>query len=307
MIRHLLFLLSLTTAFTLSGQAAGLLTEADRQRLTEDEKALRQVAYRMHTDSSAENRFASCKKLIQGLVTTLKTPSSYRYPFDSLPGVKVISSPDNSFRFFTWELHVDRDQYRHYGAIQFNTKRLKLLPLVDRGAALRQNPETAPMTNDNWLGYVIYDMIPAGEYDGRPYYFLFGFDRYAAFSRKKILDVLYFDAAGKPHFGLPVFDTYTEEGLLREDRLRIVLEYHAAANVALRFERENSQIVYENLILAQGEQGNPINLPDGSYHALEYGTDGRWHERSKVYSHVYERAPVPEPKAKENVNIFGRN
>jgi hypothetical protein len=47
-------------------------------------------------------------------------------------------------------------------------------------------------------------------------------------------------------------------------------------------------------------------MPDGSYHALELGKDGRWHEVSKVFSHKYEKAPIPEPKQVTKSDILGR-
>ena len=299
------FFLSALCSMTLVAQA-GPLSEANAAKLQKAQSELLSLSYTMHTDSSEEARFYACKLLIKDLVGALKTPNSFHFDFSDLKGVKVIMAPDSSFRFFTWELHVNREEYRHYGAIQYNTGELKLLPLIDRGDQLRQNPETAVTTNTNWLGYVIYDIVRGGTYEGKPYYFLFGYDRHAALSRQKILDVFYFDGAGMPVFGLPVFAVYTPEGHLLEDHTRLVLTYSAEANVAMRFEAETSRIVYENLIIAQAPDGGPISLPDGSYHALEYGTDGRWHEVSKVFDHKYEKAPVERVRPAEERDIMGR-
>jgi len=299
------FLPLLFLSFALTAQA-GKLTDADRNRIAEAEKELLRLSYAMHTDSSDEARFTACKALIKGLVSALKTPNSYHYDFSKLKGVSVVDSPEDDYRFFTWELHVSRDVYRHYGAIQYNSSDLKLLPLIDRGAQLRQNPETALTTNEDWLGYVVYKIIPGGIFEGRTYHFLFGYDRYGATSRQKFLDAFYFDREGKPHFGLPVFVTHTPEGHPLEDRTRLLLEYSAEANVAMRHNPETGRIIYENLILTQGPNGEPLSVPDGSYHALELGKDGRWHENSKVFSHTYEKAPVPRVKEKERKDVIGR-
>ena len=303
--RFLLPLLLLLTTTALSAQA-GLLSPEQRASLVTAEADLVKLSYTMHTDSSADRRFRACQDLIGGLVAALKTPNSFAYDFAELRGVKVLPSPDRSFRLFTWELHVDAEEYRHYGAIQFNSGELKLLPLVDRGAQLRQNPATAVVTNRDWLGYVAYEIRRGGTFEGRPYYFVFGFDRYARLSRQKMLDVLYFDRAGTPTFGLPVFVLYTPEGHLLEDHTRIVLEYSAEANCVLRYDEDTQRITYENIILARGPDGGPSNLPDGSYHALEYGTDGRWHEVSKVFDHVYDKAPVPVAREEKQVDLIGR-
>ena len=299
------FILSALCTAALFAQA-GPLSVADNVKLQKAESDLLQISYTMHTDSSDDTRFLACKLLIKDLVEALKTPNSFNFDFSGLEGIKVIMAPDSSFRFFTWELHVNREEYRHYGAIQYNTGELKLLPLIDRGAQLRQNPETAVTSNTDWLGYVIYNILRGGTYQGKPYYFLFGYDRHAALSRQKVLDVFYFDDEGKPVFGLPVFAVYTPEGHLLEDHTRLVLTYSAEANIAMRFEPETNRIVYENLIIAQGPDGGPISLPDGSYHALEYGTDGRWHEVSKVFDHKYEKAPVERVRPTEAKDIVGR-
>ncbi|OAV45307.1 hypothetical protein A3850_012735 [Lewinella sp. 4G2] len=290
----------------LSAQAKSLSKKAMREVQAQEEKLVG-LSYVMHTDSSADQRFAACRELIKELVETLKTPNSYSYPFDSLRGVVVKESPDQKFRIFSWELHVDADLYRHYGAIQFNESKLKLIPLMDRGDELRENPENVVLTPDNWLGYVTYDIVPAGKYNGETMYFLFGFDRYGKFRRQKILDVLTFDQFGKPSFGAPVFRTYTPEGLLMEDRKRIILMYGAESAVVMRHDIYNNRIIYENLVMMPGNSGEgPVNVPDGSYHSLELDDQGIWFEVEKVFDHKYEEAPREAGKAPAGQDLFGR-
>lgn len=294
--------------FSLAGIAqSGELSQENRDSMELAEQELLALSYVMHTDSSADRRFTACKELIRGLVTSLNRPNSFRYAFPELEGVSIQYAPDSSFRIFTWELHVNRDEYRHYGALQRNTENLQLTPLIDRGFTLRENPENAILGPDNWLGYVVYRMIPGGTYNGSPYYLLFGFDRFGTWRRQKILDVLTFDQNGKPQFGLPIFDTYTEKGQLMPDRSRIILEYGAEGRVAMQYEADSNRIVYENLILMPGtnEEG-PVNMPDGSYHALEY-RDGRWTEITKIFNHVYDKAPRDPERKADGRDILGRH
>ena len=283
------------------------LAPAASQELRAQEDTLRGLSYIMHTDSSADNRFAACKQLIKGLVEALKTPNSYQFGFDSLPGVVVKESPDRTFRIFSWELHVDADNYRHYGAIQRNSPTLQLTPLLDRGDRINQNPEYAVLSAEDWLGYVVYDLVPAGRYEGRPMYFVFGFDRYGKFQRQKVLDVLYFAADGKPVFGAPVFETYNEENLLVPDRKRIILQYGAEASAVLRHERSSNRVVYEHLIMMPGDgETGPVQMPDGSYRALELSDSGIWRQIDKVFDHKYEEAPREAGKAPAGRDFFGR-
>ncbi|WP_116125044.1 hypothetical protein [Lewinella sp. IMCC34183] len=306
--RILLFLLALT-ATDLSAQRATAPAAADRAALTAAVPRLAALAETIYTDSTAEARFAACRDLIRELVTTLDRPNSFSVDFGEVPGLSIQYPPDSTFRIFTWELYVDRDEYRHYGAIQRNTPELELVPLVDRGETWLENPENAIVGPDNWLGYAVYDITPGGTYEGRPYYFLFGYDSYDGYRRRKILDVLSFTPDGQPRFGLPVFVTYTDSGLLLADRARLILMYGAEATVALRYDTDLEGVVYENLIMMPGSYGEgPVNMPDGSYHFLRYDPTGRmWHEEEQLFNHKYEEAPREVPRPDGGRDILGRS
>ena len=282
------------------------LSDEDREAMVAGEERMVMLAEKVYTDSSQEQRFQATRDLIRELVSTLDRPHSFDYAFN-VPGLSIQYAPDTTFRIFTWELNVDRDQYRHYGAIQRNSENLDLVPLVDRGDEWLENPENMLAGADNWLGYAVYDIVPAGTYEGHPYYFLLGYDSYSTYRRRKILDVLHFDAQGKPRFGLPVFATYTDSGLLLTDRARIILEYAAEATVALRDDEELGGILYENLIMMPGSNGEgPVQVPDGSYHLLRMNERGDWVEEEQIFTHKYEEAPREVPKPSEGRDIFGR-
>ncbi len=270
------------------------------------ETELAALALTMYTDSSDENRFRACHELIPQLVAALKPRNSFQYPFD-VKGVSVQYPADSTFRIFSWELHVNREEYRHYAAIQFNEPALRLVPLRDRGFELRQNPETAQLGKENWLGYAIYRLMDGGTYQGKPYYFLFGYDSYGSFRRNKVLDVLSFDEAGNPIFGLPVFQTYTEQGQLISDRTRIILQYGAEGTAALRYDPDLGAIIYENLVLVPGPNNEgPVGMPDGSYHALRLQPDGIWAEEEKLFTDKLDEAPRNKPVDAEAKDIIGR-
>ena len=289
------------------GQTAGELSTQDRQVLQEAEGRMATLIETVYTDSSAELRFQACRDLIRELVTALDRPHSFTYAFDSLPGLSIQYAPDRSFRLFTWELMVDRDGYRHYGAIQKNSEQLDLQALVDRGDTWLENPENAIVGADNWLGYVAYDLVEGGTYAGRPYYFVLGYDSYEAYRRRKVLDVLRFDPEGKAVFGLPIFTTYTESDLLLDGRARLIMTYGAEATIALRYDTELGGVIYENLVMVPGSYGEgPVSMPDGSYNRLALGQDGKWREETQVFTHKYEEAPREVPLPGEGRDLLGR-
>ena len=283
------------------------LTTADRAEMTAGEERIAAHVRRIYTDSSEAARFAATRDLIRELVSTLDRPHSFDYAFGDVPGLAVAYAPDSTFRIFTWELNVDREQYRHYGAIQRNAPALELIPLVDRGDEWLGNPENEISGAESWLGYAVYDIVAGDTYRGKPYYFVLGYDSYSLYRRRKVLDVLHFDETGKAVFGLPVFLTYTDAGLLLPDRARIILEYAAEATVAMRPDPELGGILYENLIMMPGNNGEgPVQVPDGSYHLLQMDEQGRWLEKEQVFTHKYDEAPREVPKPSEGRDIFGR-
>ena len=299
----LLFLL-----FALVGPVcAQELSSADRQVMADGEERIAAHVRRIYTDSSEAARFSATRDLIRELVSTLDRPHSFDYVFGDVPGLAVAYAPDSTFRTFTWELNVDREQYRHYGALQRNAPDLELVPLVDRGDEWLGNPENEIAGADSWLGYAVYDIVAGDTYRGKPYYFVLGYDSYSLYRRRKVLDVLHFDDTGKPVFGLPVFLTYTDTGMLLPDRARIILEYAAEATVAMRPDPELGGILYENLIMMPGNNGEgPVQVPDGSYHLLQMDEQGRWLEKEQVFTHKYDEAPREVPKPSEGRDIFGR-
>ncbi len=297
--RKLLYLLAMFVSTGLWAQDDAM--DAAVPRLT----ALTETIY---TDSSETARYQACRDLIRELVTTLDRPNSFLYDFGEIPGLSIQYPADSSFRIFSWELYVDRDTYRHYGAIQKNTPDLQLIPLVDRGSEWLENPENFIAGADNWLGYAVYHIEDAGTYRGRPYYFVFGYDSYEAYRRRKIMDVLSFDGEGRPQFGLPIFDTFTEAGLPLDGRARLIMMYGAEATVALRFDPEQGGVVYENLIMMPSTYGEgPVQMPDGSYHMLQLGADGRWHEEEQLFKQTYKEAPREVPRPSEGRDILGRD
>ena len=57
-------------------------------------------------------------------------------------------------------------------------------------------------SNNNWIGAIYYKMVMK-EFRGKNYYTLLGFDDFSVSSNKKWMEVLSFNAAGKPVFGGP--------------------------------------------------------------------------------------------------------
>lgn len=293
----LVFALSLTASLVAAQQQDTLwkkhFSAEELAHFDGQEDTLALLAYVVVNDSMPEHRFAACHKMIPLLVSALKTPNSFRFPFERLKSVSIMYPPDSSFRVFTWQLYVDKDEYRYYGAIQMNTKDLKLYPLKDRSFEIKGNPEQLELTPEQWYGVVYYNIQQTDAKTGR-YYLLFGFDGNEFFRKRKVLDVLTFKS-GQPVFGAPVFRHENKKGEV-SFRKRRVIEYSAAASVRFNYDPALGIIIYDHLITMPGEDGEGLNnYPDGSYEGYKLEKTGFWHHIENVFTQTQDVAPRPFP------------
>ena len=196
-------------------------------------------------------------------VRVLKYPGSYLYPFDSLTFLTKLIPPDNSFRLFNWTFKFSDGSYRYYGAIQLNnTEELKLIPLYDRSANLKEDIEDTILTNESWFGAQYYD-IAQTNYKKKKYYILLGWNGNDQVSHKKVIEILTFEDE-KPVFGAAIFKIGKRS---LNNKYRKIFEYNSNAIVALKYEPEKNCIVFDHLVPpdAKSEGKTYTYIPDGSY------------------------------------------
>lgn len=274
------------------------------ERLHTGEDTLALLAYAVINDSIEQERFAACRGLIQTLVRTLKTENSFQYRFDRLKSISIMAPPDSSFRIFTWQLFVNDSTYRYYGAIQMNSPELKLFPLIDRSETMDERPVFEALPSERWYGALYYTLRQFDTKEGNKY-LLCGFDAYTFFEKRKVIEVLSFDAAGKPVFGAPVFDKPD----VKQAELRMLFEYSAEASVRVNWDEQYQLILFDHLIPWPSPFGRGISfVPDGSYDGLRL-EKGRWKYIDKVFNDVQEEAPRPEPvlDSRQDKDIMGKD
>jgi len=273
-------------------QEAGQLSEESRVYMNEVEDTLGVLGFTIINDSVPEERFAACRKMITSLVQVLKEEHSFEYPFDRLKNVSIQYPQDSSFRVFSWQLYVDQNDYRYYGAIQMNTPELTLFPLIDRSFQV-EKVEKEILPPEKWYGSVYYNIKQVDGPNGR-YYLLFGYDGFEFFRNRKVLEVLTFNQEGKPLFGAPVFEMQ-QEGKAPEFKNRLCLEYSAEASVRLNYDAALEMIVFDHLILMGGQYGEgPVYVPDGSYEGFRI-ENGELVHVNKIWDQMQEEPPRPMP------------
>lgn len=259
------------------------------QQLQGIEDTLGVLGYAIVNDSIEAERFAACRVFITTLVRALKIENSFKYPFEQLRSVSILTPPDSSFRIITWQLFVNDSTYRYYGSIQMNERSLKLYPLIDRSFEMKDFPSMEQLPPDRWYGALYFNIRQFDTKQGRKY-LLFGYDAFEFFEKRKLLDVLSFDKEGKPVFGAPVFEKENEF-----PEHRVYIQYSADAKVKLNWDEQYKMILMDHLIpLASPYGRGTTSVPDGSYNAYKL-EKGHWKYIDKVFDDKQKDVPFPEP------------
>ncbi|MBD1384586.1 hypothetical protein IDJ75_04785 [Mucilaginibacter rigui] len=211
-------------------------------------------------------RKAANYTFIRTLVSALKVPHSFNFPFDSVKSISTLNSPDNRFRILSWHVMNQDGSYRFYGTVQMNTgNNLLMYPLEDYSPMLK-NPEDSVTDNRKWFGAQYYKIIRVAA--ATPYYVLLGWKGNNVKSTKKVIEVLSFDKEDKPNLGMPVFNG---------SRKRVVFEYTRQASMLLRYVPEQNLIVFDHLAPPDDKmKDHPETFgPDLSYDGYKL-KNGRW-------------------------------
>jgi hypothetical protein len=253
-------------------------------------------------------RFRSDSHFTRILVRALKTPYSFYYPFDSLASISRLTSPDSTFRIFTWQVSLDQDVHRRHGAIQMNTSdgSLKLFPLIDRTTVINAVADT--ITNNEWWIGAIYYKILQNEFNGHIFYTLIGYDENNVRSTKKRIEVMYFNEQKLPVFGGNFFD-FSADSLPKKTQARFWIEYKKNGNARMNYDDDLQMILYDHLISETNEPTKKFTyIPDGDYEGFKWEY-GKWKHIDKVFQFKLEdgQAPVEKPNTENKLKPVKKN
>ncbi len=214
---------------------------------------------------------------IRTLIQILNEPSNYSLDFDSISTLSVLDAPDQTFRLFTWVVPQEPGNWRHFGCVLTHEKKPRIIGLIDQSDQYLDRNDTS-FGSKAWYGQIYYAIVPKTQkYSGQTCYTLLGYDHHEPFSRRKMIDFLWFDDAGDVHFGAPLLET--EE----KDYYRYWIEFSSEASAAMRYDEELQTIVFDYLA-----PRNPRNkglyfdyVPDGTFDAFLFRKKG-WEFRADV-------------------------
>lgn len=241
------------------------------------EDSLKSLSSKIINSTDEVVRRNSNNLFIKTLVSTLKLPNSFYYPFDSVVSVSILKSQDDVFKIFTWHLYSDDGSYRYYGAIQKNNKeKLELYPLFDNSRYI-PNAEDTILTKDSWYGAHYYTIAETKKSPRNKQYILLGWKGDNIKINQKIIDVLSFDKEGKPVFGAPIFN-YGDSV-----KTRVIFKYARTVSMMLRYLPSKKWIVYDHLACPNATQLGMYEFygPDLSYDGLKFKRK-KWYLMEKI-------------------------
>jgi hypothetical protein len=267
----------------------------DWERLSTLEDTITLLAKIAVQDTLLSERQAAHDRLLPLMREALAMPNAFAYPFSKIENISIQQPKDGTFRLFTWQLCIDKDNYQYFGFLQLNRSKPMVIELTNNVAdILKLEKET--LTPDRWFGCVYYNVKEFKTQDGMKY-LLFGYNANNEDEHIKVCDVLVLRGS-TVRFGSPVFEVADIAGRKRERLNRLVLTYAADVVVRLNYDTEMNCIMHDHLeTMASKNPTIPFTyVPDGTYEAFELKKD-IWEHLDKVPTVVLKdgEAPRPEP------------
>lgn len=181
------------------------------------------------------NRFNTLFK--KELKSTLLEKEAFTYPFDSLKSMSTITSPDNKFRIFNWNVEMESRVNKFYCFIL--KKDGRIIELRDNYRNII-SPELKILSDKNWYGAVYYEIIKlkSGKYT------LLGWNGKDEFTTQKVIEVMSLKRKSIK-FGGTIFKY--EDTRIR--KRRIILKYANDAFVTVKYleTKKGKQIIFSHL------------------------------------------------------------
>lgn len=254
----LLFLFSTLTLGTLFGQ--------NIQKMNSWQDSLVDLGHQMFVRVAEAERLESNFKFIKTLVSALQEPNAYYYSFDKLDMISILSSPQDDFRIFSWNIPLQDGSFLYYGAIQHKIAggKLHLTPLLDKTFEI-SNPDEDVTTNQMWYGAQYYGIVPVA--DGK--YALLGWKGHHPEYSQKVIEILQIDDKGEVRLGAPVFSD--DPSLVRK-----IFSYTRSATMYLQYNPDSNRIDFDHLVPLRPEfEGDYKHYgPDLTHDGYRIGEQG---------------------------------
>jgi hypothetical protein len=254
----------------------------------------------MTNASSPEHRIHADEQFTAKLNTELETIGSFQNRFESIPWIFIQYNQDSSWRFISWQLEMEKDDFEYRNVFQKSDGEFSLF-----GKNQIEISEREEYGLKDVYSAVYYDLIPFEDY-----YFILGYRRNKNNITQRICEVFKFEN-GNPTFGLPIFkeNINTPDG---RGKRRIIINYTSTAKANLNVSPSDRTIIFDHIISIPNRdpnEGGMLLVPDGSYSAFEFVDQNSWIFKEKLYSDI-QATPLNNPLKSSDPNkknILGKS
>ena len=179
------------------------------------------------------------------LERVIVTKHAFNHPFDSLKTMGTLISPDETFRFFNWNIENDDGTQSFYCYVVKPSRGNKpntFIELVDRSAGMKGQPVNMSLDNNRWYGALYYKIIPVKK-GSRTFYTLLAWDGNNRITTKKFIETMYFSGSRRIKFGYPLIKTS------KGTQKRFFLEFTSEQYVSMKHkpEKKSELIIFDHL------------------------------------------------------------
>lgn len=216
----------------------------------------------------------------------LETEKAFSIESDFHKFISILNAPDEKFKLVTWLIKGADETYDFRGhIIRTDGQHIELI----RDGSMSEDLAFNSSSDKDWYGCLYYDIMNTDE---KNKYLIFGIDPNGIYDNQKIVDVITVKEDGA-EFGAELFEDKESKGTFMN---RLILQYSSDAAVKLHYNKDLKMIVHPHLQSVMGFQPGqgPTRIPDGTYEGY-YLKKGKWLYKEKLFDHVYEEAPRPQP------------
>jgi hypothetical protein len=204
------------------------------------------------------------------LLETIQYPTSYSYSFESLTSLGIITSPDNAFKLYCWNVEMEDASNRFYCFLVRKGKRNnknKVIEFLEKNSVSAMSQDV--LTENNWYGALYYKIIPV-EKGSKKIYTLLGWRSNGTLSHSKLIDVISIHGT-HVKFGDLIFKNK------RELKRRVCFEYSKKSMMSLKYEINLERIIFDHLSPESPSMTGFFEyyVPDMSYDAYFFEED-KW-------------------------------
>jgi hypothetical protein len=196
----------------------------------------------VYADSDSAKRELN-NTLLRTVRAFLESDSNFYVSLKNLEFMGDLRSPDGVFRLITWNLALTTNEHIYFCQIQLNPDRYSnssVIELQDKSYKT-ERAEFRQLHPEKWYGVLYYDIVPF-RLKKKTYYALLGWDGNNQVTKKKVIESMMIDKAGKIRFGYTVFDMGE-----RHKKRRVIFEYAQESYFVLRYDKGMKTIIFNQL------------------------------------------------------------